>query len=178
MHFFEQFYTENLKYKLINKFTYKKTNELAQLKKIVLNYGCNTTDLKTIATSLLALELITKQKGTFTVSKNSNVSLKIRKGNPVGCKITLRKSQMFQFLSKTITNVLPNLKNFEGFSYKRRIKRKAFSYQIHDNFSFSELEKHYYLFNNLSKLDFTLVIDSKKKMEVLFILKELQLPFR
>jgi len=176
MHFFKQFYNKNLKYELINKFIYKKPNELAKLEKIILNYGCNSTDLKSIATGLLALELITAQRGAFTVSKKSNISLKIRKGNPVGCKVTVRKSRMFFFLSKIIENVLPNLKNFEGLSSTKN--GKTYSFKIQDNYSFMELEKRYYFFTNLPNLNITLVFTSKKKEERVFMLKEFQLPLK
>jgi len=178
MHFLEYFYTKSLKYDLINKFFYKNINELPKLKKIILNFGCKTTEIKQLAASSLALELITKQKGILTTTKHSNIFLKIRKGNPIGCKISLQKASMFNFLEKTLIKTFPKTKNFNGLTFTKKTKKNAYSYQIQDNFSFSELEKHYYLFYNLSKLDITIVTNTKVKEETIFLLKSLQLPLK
>jgi large subunit ribosomal protein L5 len=178
MHFLEHFYMKTLKYDLANKFLYKSTKKMPKLKKIILNFGCKTSDIKHLASSLLALELITNQKGTMTTTKHSNILLKIRKGNPTGCKITLRKNKMLDYFSKILIEIFPKLKNFEGFKFNRKIKKNYFSYELHDTFNFTELEEHYYLFNNLSKLDITLVTSTETKKELLFILKSLQFPLK
>ena len=78
MHFLNYFYTKTLKFDLINKFYYTDLKKLPKLKKIVLNFSCKTIELKTIATHLLALELITGKKGTITLSKRPNLFLKIQ----------------------------------------------------------------------------------------------------
>jgi large subunit ribosomal protein L5 len=178
MHFLEHFYIKTLKYDLANKFLYKSTKKIPKLKKIILNFGCKTSDIKHLASSLLALELITNQKGTMTTTKHSNILLKIRKGNPTGCKITLRKNKMLDYLSKILIEIFPRLKSFEGFKFNRKIKKNYFSYELHDTFNFTELEEHYYLFNNLAKLDVTLVTNTETKKELLFVLKSLQFPLK
>jgi large subunit ribosomal protein L5 len=178
MHFIEYFCLKTLKYDLVNKFFYNNTKELPKLKKIILNFGCKSTEIKHLASSLLALELITHQKGTLTTTKHSNIFLKIRKGNPAGCKITLKKNSMFHFLSRTLMELFPKIKDFNGLTLTRKIKKNIFSYELHDTFSFNELEEHYYLFNNLPKLDVTIVTNSKVKEELIFILKSLQFPFK
>jgi large subunit ribosomal protein L5 len=178
MHFLEHFYIKTLKYDLANKFLYKSTKKIPKLKKIILNFGCKTSDIKHLASSLLALELITNQKGTMTTTKHSNILLKIRKGNPTGCKITLRKNKMLDYLSKILIEIFPKLKFFEGFKFNRKIKKNHFSYELHDTFNFTELEEHYYLFNNLAKLDITLVTNTETKKELLFVLKSLQFPLK
>jgi large subunit ribosomal protein L5 len=178
MHFLEHFYIKTLKYDLVNKFSYKNTKKLPKLKKIILNFGCKTSDIKYLASSLLALELITNQKGIMTTTKHSNILLKIRKGNPTGCKITLRKNRMINYFSKFLIEIFPKLKNFEGFKFNRKIKKNYFSYELYDTFNFNELEEHYYLFNNLSKLNVTIVTHTKTKNELLFILKSLQFPIK
>lgn len=177
MHFLEHFYFKTLKYDLINKFVYHNTNNLPKLKKIILNFGSKTADIKELASSLLAFELIANQKGVLTTTNKSNILLKIRKGNPTGCKLTLQKYNLFNLFRKTIIEVFPKLKNFNGFTQNQRIKKNVFSYEIHDTFSFSELEGHYYLFNNLPKLDITIVTTTKNKEELIFILRSLQFPF-
>lgn len=178
MHFLENFYFKTLKYDLINKFVYNNTNKLPKLKKIILNFGSKTADIKQLSSGLLAFELIANQKGILTTTKKSNILLKIRKGNPTGCKLTLQKYNLFNLFKKTIVEVFPKLKNFNGFTQTRKIKKNAFSYELHDTFSFSELEGHYYLFNNLPKLDITIITTAKDKKELIFILKSLQFPFK
>lgn len=178
MHFLEYPYKKTLKYDLANKFFYNKTKDLPKLKKITLNFNCKTTEIKNLSASLLALELITNQKGKLTATKHSNVLLKIRKGNPVGCKVTLRKKQMFYLLEKILIKILPKIKNFNGFLINRKLKKNAFSYELHDTLFFNELEEHYYLFNTLPNLSITLITQSKMKEELIFILKSLQFPMK
>jgi large subunit ribosomal protein L5 len=176
MHFLTQFYNKNLKYELINKFIYTKSNSIPKLKKIILNFGCKTADLKQLASSLLAIELITNKKGIMTRTKKANILFKIRKGNPTGCKIILSKFNAYNFLSKLIIEIFPKLKNFSGLNSDKKIKKNAVSYDLRETFTFKELENHYYLFNNLSKLNVTIVTNTKNKKEMIFLLKSLQLP--
>lgn len=176
MHFLEYFHSKTLKYEFLNKFFYKNIKELPKLEKIILNFGGKSTDLKRLSLSILALELITSQKGKLTNAKKANILLKIRKGNPVGCKITLRKKRMFNFLEKTLVDIIPKIKNFNGLTVSRKIKKNVFSYELHDTLNFQELEEHYYLFNNLPNLDITFITKTNTKKELLFILKSFQLP--
>lgn len=178
MHFIENFYFKTLKYDLANKFTYNNLSQLPKLKKIILNFGSKTANMKHLASGLLALELIANQKSVLTTTKKSNILLKIRKGNPAGCKLTLQKYNLFSFFRKIIFEVFPKLKNFNGFHQNRKIKKNAFSYEIHDTFSFSELEGHYYFFNNLPKLNVTIVTTAANKKELAFILKSLRFPIK
>lgn len=177
MHFLEKFYNKTLKYDLINKFLYNKTKNLPKLKKIILNFGCKTADIKQLASSLLAIELIVNKKGNLTKTKYPNILLKIRKGNPTGCKVTLYNYQMFDFFSIMLIEILPNLKNFSGFNVSKKAKRNIFSYTLYETFCFSELKNHYYLFNNLPKLNITLITNSKTKEELVFLLLSFQWPF-
>lgn len=178
MPFLEYFYLKTLQYDLLNKFKYSKTKNLPKLKKIILNFGCKTTDIKRLSASLLALELITQQKGKLTRTNRPNILLKLRKGNPVGCKVTLKKKQMFNFLEKLIIEIFPKIKNFNGLALSKKIKKNAFSYELHDTLNFNELENHYYLFNNLPKLSVTMVTTSNVKEELIFMIKAFQLPIK
>jgi len=178
MHFLDYFQSKTLKHDLLNKFYYKNINDLPKLEKIILNFGCKTNDLKQLSIAILALELVTNQKGILTNSKKSNILLKVRKGNPVGCKVTLQKKGVVRFLEKILFEIFPKIKNFNGLTVSRQIKKNSFSYELHNTLSFSELEEHYYLFNNLPKLDITIITKTKTKEEFLFILKSLQFPFK
>jgi large subunit ribosomal protein L5 len=177
MHFIEKLNFKTLKYDLANKFVYNKTKEIPKLKKIILNFGCKTTNIKNLAASMLALELVSLQKGILTQTKASSILLKVRKGNPVGCKVTLKKTRMFKFLTRLLVEIFPKTKNFDGLRFSPGAKQSTFSYQLHDTLNFNELEKNYSLFNSLSQLKITFVTDSKLKKELTFILTSLQLPF-
>lgn len=178
MHFLERFYNKTLKRDLINKFAYTDTKDLPTIKKIILNFGCKTVDIKQLASSLLALELISNQKGFLTKTNYPNILFKIRKGNPTGCKVTLSKSKQSIFLGTLVLEIFPKLKNFKGFNVTKKLRKNVFSWEFGENFSFSELESHYYLFNNLPKLDITIVTNTKTERELLFLLKSFQLPFK
>lgn len=177
MNFLLNFYLKTYKYDLINKFCYQNTKKLPKFKKIVLNFECRTTDLKKLTSALLAFELIANQKGILTIAKQANIVLKIRKGDPIGCKITLQKNNMLYFLTKIIVEITPKLKNFTGFNLNKKLKTNVFSYELHDTFVFSELENNYYLFHTLPKFAITIITTSKKKDELLYILKLIKLFF-
>jgi large subunit ribosomal protein L5 len=178
MHLLEYFYFKTLKYDLANKFIYSNADRLPKLKKIVLNFGFKSVDIKQLSSGLLAFELIANQNGVITTTTKSNILLKIRKGDPTGCKLTLQKYNLFNFLKKVILEVFPKLKNFSGFIQTRKIKKNSFSFEMHDTFSFFDLEKHFYCFNNLPKLDITVITTAQDKKELLFILKSLGFPFK
>ena len=150
MHFLNYFYNKNLKFDLINKFYYANLKKLPKLEKVILNSSCKTTELKALATDLLALELVTNQRGILTISKRPNLLLKIRKGNPAGCKLTLKKSHMLTFFSKSLNEIFPKVKNFNGISIHQKVEKKACSFVLKDVLNFTELSEHYYLFNNIS----------------------------
>lgn len=176
MHFLYYFYKKTLKFDLINKFYYTDLKKLPKLKKVVLNFSCKTPEIKQLSTHLLALELVTSQKSVLTASKHPNLALKIKKGNPSGCKLTLRKNHMLSFMSKSFNQIFPLVKNFNGLSASKRVTRTALSFVITDTLNFSELNTNYYLFKNLSKLNLSFITKTKTKEELLFFLKSLQLP--
>lgn len=175
MQFLEHFHFKTLKYDLSNKFLYKNTKKLPEIKKLILNFGCKTTEVTRLSASIIALELLTSKKGKITTTKKPNIFLKIRKGNPVGCKVVLRKKQIFNFLEKMLVDILPNIKNFNGITLNRAIGKKSFTYELHETLNFDELEDHYYLFNNLPNLNITIITNSEIKEELIFILKALQI---
>jgi large subunit ribosomal protein L5 len=178
MNFITHFCTKTLNYELLNKFNYKSTKKLPKIKKITLNFGCKTTEIKNLAASLLALELIACQKGKLTTTKYSNAILKLRKGNPVGCKVELRNKKMYNFLEKLLVEVFPKLKNFDGVKFNLKSKKTSLSCKLNNNFVFKTIEEHYYLFNNLPKLDITILSNNRKTNELNFIIKSLHLPIK
>lgn len=178
MHYLNYFYQNTLKLDLINKFYYTNLKNLPKLKKVTLNASCKTTDLKILATHFLALELIANQKGILTISKRPNLLLKIRKGNPVGCKLILKKSLIFNFFSKIIQEIFPNIKNFTGIILQPKKEKTDFSFIIKDTLLFSQLSENYSLFSKLSNINICFITNVKTRKEMVFILKALKLPLK
>jgi len=178
MHFIEYLKFKTLKYDLTNKFFYKNTKEIPKVKKIILNFSCKTDDIKQLSASMLFLEIITSKKGKLTISKKSNIILKIKKGNPTGCKIILQKKQLFNFLEKIFIFIFPNLKSFSGIKLNKNFNSKALTFKLLNIFNYNEFKDHYYLFNNLQNLNFIILTTSKSKKELIFILKSIQFPIK
>lgn len=176
MNILENYYKKVIQYDLINKFLYTHLDEIPQLKKIILNFGCKSVEIKAIASALLSLELITTKQGSLTKSTRSNVLLKIRKGYPVGCIVILKKNQMYTFFFKLISEIFPNLKNFKGIILSKKLGKTNFSFTLKDLINFRELDKQFYLFINLPPLNITLVANVKTKEELLYLLHSFKLP--
>jgi large subunit ribosomal protein L5 len=174
MYFLKNYYQSVIQYDLINKFQYENLQNLPKLQKIVLNFGYK--DFKILASSLLFLELITKKRGTLTIANNSYILLKIRKGNPVGCKVILKKALMYHFFTKLLVDVFPQMKEFKEFNLQSFLFRPhTFSYQLKNTFIFFELEHNYRLFSSLSNLNITIVTNTKTQEELLFLLNSFKL---
>lgn len=177
MLFLEYYNNTILKLELMNKFRYNKIEKIPKLKKIILNFGCKNSDFKQLTKNLIALELITGKKSYFTCSKKFNISLRIKKGNPVGCKVILRKNQMHLFLIKILFEIFPKLKNLHHIKLKSKTIN-GISYVITNVLVFSEYEKNYHLFNNLPKLQITFVANSQSQLELKYILNSLKIPIK
>jgi large subunit ribosomal protein L5 len=177
MSLLENYYKQVIKHDLINKFFYNQLNDIPELKKIILNFGCKSFEIKNIASSLLSLELITTKQGTVTKSTRANILLKIRKGYPVGCMVVLTKSKMYQFFFKLLTEVFPNLKDFKGINVSKNLSNKSFSLTLFDLINFKELEKQFYLFTNLPPLNIILVTNTKTQKELIYLLNSFKMPF-
>ena len=163
-------YIENVvNYDLLNKFRYNSIKNIPKIQKIYLNFNCKTTLLKSLLSSLIALELISLQKSTFTYTKTSNILFKVKKGSPVGCTVVLRRSNMEEFLTELITNIFPKLEYTNKLSLNIK-KLRIFSFKIKNPLIFQELEKRYQFFNNLINLNITIVTNAKTKKELKFLL--------
>jgi len=122
MTFFEEYNRTVIRYDLINTFVYQNLAQVPRLEKIILNFGYPKSKIKNIISGLLALEFLSSQKGTITKSKHLNVFLKIKKGNPVGCKLVLRKNIMNLFYLKLMTSIFPKIKRPQSHSLRNDLK--------------------------------------------------------
>ena len=176
MNILENYYQKIIRLDLINKFSYTHENEIPKLKKIILNFGCKSLDIRYLASALLSLELITIKRGLLTKSQRPNMLLKIRKGNPTGCMVVLEKTKMYFFLLKILMEVFPNLKDFRGINILNKQEKTCFSFTLKELINFKELEKQFYLFINLPPLNITLITNTESRTELLYLLRALKLP--
>lgn len=178
MEFFEDFYLKTVRYDITNKFFLKNTKRLPKLTKIILNFNCHNKplDLYLVASSMLALEFITCQRGVLTKSKFPNLSLRLRKGIPVGCKLTLKKENNYIFLSKILQQVYT--KNRFFILLEPNSIKNAFSFNITELLLFNELAEQYKIFRNLNRLNVTIVTNTNSIDELEFVLKALKLPLK
>lgn len=174
MSILENYYRRIIRRDLVNKFPYIYLSRIPELKKIVLNLGCKNSDIKILAPALLSLELITAKRGSLVQSKRSNVFLKIRKGNPVGCVVILKKKKMYEFLLKLLTEVYLSFKFFINLNLISKNK-KSFSFTLKNLIHFKELKKQFYLFVKLSLLNITLITNAKTEKELLYLLHSFKL---
>lgn len=166
-----KFYSKNIiDYDFLNKFLFKEIKQIPKLKKVVLSFCLKRYEIKHLLTSLAALKILSDIKFCSVVtSKSSNISLKIKKGNPIGSKVILRKVRMNLFLFKLLNISLKKKKEFN------MINKNSFSFKIRDILKFSELEQNYQYFKNLPVLNVNIVSNSTKKNLLLFLLKSYKL---
>lgn len=175
MFFFATFLSKTIKYDLVNTFFYQNVKEISKLKKIILNFGYKKSNFKYLISSLLALEFISSKKGEITKSKRLNIFLKIKKGNPVGCKIILKKNTMHLFYIKLRTSIFPKLKQPHTSQLQRDLKLiKSISFQLKNPLLFRELENQFQFFKDIPRLDITLLTNSKSRKELFFLLKSIK----
>ena len=167
MFFFKEYEQKVVKYDLINKFKYKSIKNIPKLTYISLYFKLKNFDSKKLISALASLEVLTLQKSTLLKSKVSNVSLKIRKGLPIGCKVTLRKNNRNRFLFKLLNKIL----------LKSEIKNSTNSifFKLTNMLVFSELEKNYQFFKNLTDLHIQIKTTQCSKNEFKFLINSYKL---
>lgn len=170
MFIFNQYKEDIVKYDLINKFHYKNTLKIPKLTSIILNFNLNKWDTKSLILLLSSLKLITLQNPKITTSKISNVVFKIRKGQPIGCKLTLRSMQMNKFLFKILNKLVPKFK-----IHKTNIKTSMFSFTLKNVLLFNELEQNYQFFKTMPNLTVHVKFTECSFKELICLLKSYKL---
>ena len=163
---------------LQKKYNYKSVMEVPKLEKIVINIGVGdaTTNSKLLDAACNDLELISGQKPVITKAKKSIAGFKVREGQAIGCKVTLRGENMYNFLDKLISISLPRVRDFRGVSPKAFDGRGNYTLGIKEQLIFSEIE-----YDNVVKvrgMDIVLVTTAKSNEEAYDLLNELGIPFR
>ncbi len=163
---------------LKEKYNYKSVMEVPKLEKVVVNIGAGdaTHNSKLIEGAMNDLELITGQKPVITRAKKAIAGFKLREGQPVGCKVTLRGDNMYNFLDKLISIALPRVRDFRGVSPKAFDGRGNYTLGITEQLIFSEIE-----YDNVVKvrgMDIVFVTTAKTNEEAYELLKGLGMPFK
>ena len=163
---------------LQKKYNYKSVMEVPKLEKIVVNIGVGdaTTNSKLLDAAVNDLELITGQKPVVTKARKSIAGFHVREGQSIGCKVTLRGENMYNFLDKLVTIGLPRVRDFRGVSSKAFDGRGNYTLGIKEQLIFSEIE-----YDNVVKvrgMDIVIVTTAKNDAEALDLLDELGIPFR
>ena len=171
-------YVENIVPELKEKYGYKNVNEVPNLDKIVVNIGCGdaTGNAKLLEAAMKDLEIITGQKPVATKAKKSIAGFKLREGQAIGCKVTLRGENMYNFLDKLISITLPRVRDFRGISNKAFDGRGNYTLGLTEQLIFSEIE-----YDNVVKvrgMDIVFVTTAKTNEEAYDLLKGFGMPFK
>ena len=163
---------------LKEKYNYKNVMEVPKLEKIVVNIGCGdaTTNSKLLEAAMKDLEIITGQKPVATKAKKSIAGFKLREGQAIGCKVTLRGENMYNFLDKLISITLPRVRDFRGISNKAFDGRGNYTLGLTEQLIFPEIE--YDKVDKLRGMDIIFVTTAKTDEEARELLRLLGMPFR
>lgn len=162
---------------LMEKFGYKNIMEVPKLDKVVINMGVGEAkeNAKVLESAMADMQLITGQKPILTRAKKSVANFKIRQNMPIGCKVTLRKSRMFEFADKLMNVALPRVRDFRGISDKSFDGRGNYSLGIKEQLIFPEVE--YDKIDKVRGMDIIFVTTAKTDEEARELLRFLGMPF-
>ena len=173
-----EFYKDTVVPELIKQFGYKSVMEVPRIEKITLNMGVGeaVADKKVMEHAVSDLEKIAGQKPVVTVARKSIAGFKIRDNYPVGCKVTLRRDQMFEFLDRLITIALPRVRDFRGVSGKSFDGRGNYNMGVREQIIFPEIE--YDKIDALRGLNITITTTAKTDEEAKALLSMFKFPFK
>ena len=177
-------YTPRLKKKYKNevvnnlKANYKSVMQVPKLIKICLNQGIGSalSDKKQIEAAQQEMTLITGQHAMLTLSTKDISNFKLRKGMPVGVKVTLRGDRMYEFLDRLITSTLPRVRDFNGISEKGFDGRGNYTMGIKEQIAFPEISID--KISKITGMDITFVTNTNSDEDAMILLKELGMPFK
>ncbi|MGN0160121.1 MAG: 50S ribosomal protein L5 [Lachnospiraceae bacterium] len=163
---------------MVKKFGYKNTMEVPKLDKIVINMGVGEAkeNAKILDVAVKELETITGQKAVLTRAKNSVANFKIREGMPIGCKVTLRGDQMYEFLDRLVNLALPRVRDFRGVSADSFDGRGNYALGIKEQIIFPEIE--YDKIDKVRGMDVIVVTTAKTDEEARELLTLFNMPFK
>jgi large subunit ribosomal protein L5 len=174
----ETFYKKEVTPKLMEKFGYKNPMEVPRLVKITLNMGVGEAvgNKKILENAVADMAKIAGQKPITTKARVSVASFKIRDGWPIGCKVTLRRAQMFEFLDRLINISLPRVRDFRGVSGKAFDGRGNYNFGIKEQIIFPEID--FDQVDALRGMDISIATTAKTDEEAKALLSAFSFPFR
>ena len=171
-------YNKEVVPKLVEKYNYTSVMEVPKLEKIVINMGVGdaTTNSKLLEAAVEDLKIITGQQPVITKSKKAIAGFKLREGQGIGCKVTLRGENMYNFLDKLISITLPRVRDFRGISKKAFDGRGNYTLGLTEQLIFSEIE--YDKVVKVRGMDIVFVTTAKTNDEALALLQGFGMPFK
>jgi len=171
-------YEEEIVKSLMEQFQYKSVMQAPRLLKICLNQGLGvaTQDKKLVDVAINEMTIITGQKAVSTVAKKSVSNFKLREGMPIGCRVTLRKERMWEFIDRLVSVSLPRVRDFRGVNDKSFDGRGNYTMGITEQIIFPEINLD--KINRISGMDITFVTSAKTDAEAFALLKALGMPFK
>ena len=174
----KELYNKEITASLMKEYNYSSKMEVPKLGKIVVNMGVGdgAHDTKFIEAAVKDLEAITGQKPVVTKARKSIAGFKLREGQPIGCKVTLRGENMYNFMDKLIKLALPRVRDFRGISKTAFDGRGNYTLGIKEQLIFPEI--NYDEVVKVTGMDIVFVTTAKTNEEALHLLNAFGLPFR
>ena len=174
----QEYYKETVAPELGKKFGYKSVMEIPRITKITLNMGVGEAvgDKKIMDHAVADMTKISGQKPIVNLSRKSIAGFKIRDGWPVGCKVTLRRERMFEFLDRLINIAIPRIRDFRGFSGRSFDGRGNYSMGVREQIIFPEID--YDKIDALRGMDITITTTARSDEEGRALLEAFKFPFR
>lgn len=174
---FKELYGNKIVKSLQDQFMYKNVHQMPKLTKIVVNMGVGeaVSDSKVINHAINDMTIITGQKPYITYAKKSIATFKLREGMKLGCKVTLRRDRMYEFLERLVMVALPRVKEFRGLSFKSFDGRGNITFGIKEQIVFPEI--NYDRIDKIRGMDITIVTTAATDREAKALLEGFDLPF-
>lgn len=174
----KEFYKKDVVEMMMKKFGYKSVMQVPKIQKVTLNMGVGEAvgDKKVMNFAIEDLTRISGQKPVITLAKKSIAGFKIREGWPIGCKVTLRKDRMYEFLDRLITITLPRVRDFRGLNPKSFDGTGNYSLGIQEQIVFPEID--FDKIDGIRGLDICITTTAKTDEEAKALLEAFNLPLR
>ncbi len=171
-------YFEEIVPALTKQFEYKNRMEVPKIQKISVNQGLGQAivDKKLIDTGIEEMTMITGQKAVSTKSKKDISNFKLRKGMPIGVRVTLRGDKMYEFLDRLVAVAIPRIRDFRGINDKGFDGRGNYTFGIPEQIIFPEIDMD--KVSLINGMDITIVTSASNDKEAIALLKEFGLPFK
>jgi len=171
-------YQETIVAQLMERFGYSTIMQVPQIKKITLNMGVGEAiaDKKVMEHAVSDMTSISGQKPIITHARKSVAAFKVREGWPVGCKVTLRRERMYEFLDRLINVAIPRIRDFRGMSPKAFDGRGNYTMGVKEQIIFPEID--YDKIDALRGLDITITTSARSNEEGRALLEAFKFPFR